>query len=122
MPRFGGFIGSPDTRATMNTKLGRYLNVRVYFVELSGSGAGSWTGEMQTGMWDGTIPLITLEHFGATSLADINAGTYDSAMVAFRDAMRSWIGSPSRSAMPNHKVWIRPLHEFNGNWYPWSGP
>jgi hypothetical protein len=36
--------------------------------------------------------------------------------------MRSWIGSPSRSAMPNHKVWIRPLHEFNGNWYPWSGP
>jgi hypothetical protein len=121
MPRFGGFIGSQDNRAGLRSKLGRYLAVRTHFLDLNTMTAGSWSKDMQLGMGDNTIPLITLERFTPNVLDEVNAGKYDNRMIAFHDAMRNWINGPG-SKLPTHTVWFRPFHEFNGSWYPWSGP
>lgn len=45
------------------------------------------------------------------ALARLLAGAYD-------DYIRDWAGKLARIPGP---VWLRPLHEMNGNWYPWAG-
>ena len=70
--------------------------------------------------WDnGSIPLFTLEFWDYTkgvdqpafSLKSISSGTYD-----------SYLRTYARDAKAFGKtVWLRPLHEMNGNWYPWGG-
>ena len=44
------------------------------------------------------------------NLRDIVAGKYDSYLTAFSHAV----------ATDGRQLWIRPLHEGNGNWYPWG--
>lgn len=43
-------------------------------------------------------------------LRDIIAGDYDGYLTAFSHAV----------AADGRQLWIRPLHEGNGNWYPWG--
>jgi hypothetical protein len=58
------------------------------------------------------LPAGTLPHAQPDfSLKNIASGAYD-------DYVRSWARSLSRVAMP---VYLRPMHEMNGDWYPWGG-
>jgi hypothetical protein len=67
----------------------------------------------------GSIPLITLEFWDPAngvsqpsfSLKSISGGAFDTYLHAYARAARAF-GS---------EVWLRPLHEMNGNWYPWGG-
>ena len=68
----------------------------------------------------GVTPMITLEFWNysapagaqpAFRLTSIAAGAHDAYLSRFaRDAKA--FGQP---------VWLRPLHEMNGSWYPWCG-
>lgn len=67
----------------------------------------------------GAVPMITLEMWDpsqgvnqpAYRLSSIATGAYD-------PYLRQW----ARDARAfGHEVWIRPLHEMNGVWYPWGG-
>ena len=67
----------------------------------------------------GSIPLTTLEFWDpakgvsqpAYSLKSIADGTWD-----------TYLHTYARSAKAFGKtVWLRPLHEMNGDWYPWGG-
>jgi hypothetical protein len=68
----------------------------------------------------GRAPLITWEPWALTgeawqpaySLASIASGAHD-------DYVRSW--ARGLRALGGGPVYLRPMHEMNGDWYPWSG-
>lgn len=62
----------------------------------------------------GSTPLVTLEFWsiGSTGLSAISNGSKDAYLNRFATAARDYGG----------EVWVRPLHEMNGDWYPWGGP
>jgi beta-mannanase len=62
----------------------------------------------------GSTPLVTLEFWsiGGTGLSAISNGSKDAYLNKFAAAARDYGG----------EVWVRPLHEMNGDWYPWGGP
>jgi len=62
---------------------------------------------------DGYIPILNLEFLSDSSepvLKKILSGTYDDQLEAFA----------KECADGGITFWIRTLHEFNGNWYPWG--
>ena len=83
-------------------------------------------GEIQSVLNSGFIPLITWEPWyrpqelpGATrpedqpdfSLSEILSGRYD-------DYIWNWALDLKQISGP---IFFRPMHEMNGNWYPWCG-
>lgn len=65
-------------------------------------------------VWDrGYKPITTIEFLdpsGNDRLKAIINGTYDEQLIEFRDFVDK-----------NEKmIQVRPLHEFNGDWYPWG--
>jgi len=67
----------------------------------------------------GRIPLVTWEpldpnNWGSNqpnySLARIAGGAFDAYIARWADDLRN-VGTP---------VYLRPMHEMNGNWYPWG--
>jgi len=68
----------------------------------------------------GRTPLITWEpwdprnytpHQPAFSLARVAGGAYDAYIAQWADKLRD-VGRP---------IYLRPMHEMNGSWYPWAG-
>lgn len=59
------------------------------------------------------VPLVTLEFWSTQNggLDSITNGNKDAYLRTFADAAKAYGG----------EVWLRPFHEMNGNWYPWSG-
>ncbi|KAG5186486.1 glycoside hydrolase superfamily [Tribonema minus] len=55
---------------------------------------------------------LVIEFYADDPLRDILAGKFDNVLVAFASAANTYTGS--------QKVYIRPLHESNSNWYGWS--
>mmetsp|Transcript_10069 Transcript_10069/g.14203 ORF Transcript_10069/g.14203 Transcript_10069/m.14203 type:complete len:381 (-) Transcript_10069:47-1189(-) len=62
---------------------------------------------------DGKEVVIVMEFFSdnPTNLVDIINGLYDPYMLAFANQQK---------ADGNKMISFRPLHEFNGDWYPWG--
>ena len=56
-----------------------------------------------------TTPVISWEPYGH-KLSDIAAGTYDTYISAYARQCRDIGGT----------IYLRPMHEMNGNWYPWG--
>ncbi|KAG5185799.1 hypothetical protein JKP88DRAFT_254751 [Tribonema minus] len=46
-----------------------------------------------------------------TNLKEIGDGLYDAYLYEFVDELMN---------DGNREVWVRPMHEFNGDWYPWG--
>lgn len=100
----------------LQSKLGSKLSVVNQF---QGTNQGFLRSSAANAWSNGSIPLFTLEFWDYTkgvdqpgfSLASISSGTYD-----------SYLRTYARDAKAFGKtVWLRPLHEMNGNWYPWCG-
>lgn len=66
----------------------------------------------------GSIPLVTWEPWNYTAgvnqpqyrLANITNGTFDSYIRKWAQDSKAW----------GFDYYLRPMHEMNGNWYPWS--
>ncbi|RJQ53047.1 MAG: hypothetical protein C4521_09125 [Actinobacteria bacterium] len=67
----------------------------------------------------GSVPMVSMEFWRPAGGADqpeyrlkkIAAGDFDAKLAAFADKARVF----------GRTIWLRPLHEMNGNWYPWCG-
>jgi hypothetical protein len=63
----------------------------------------------------GLTPIVVVEFKGAGegmgSLNAMVAGVYDGELIEFANNAKKW---------GDREIWIRPFHEFNGDWYPWS--
>jgi hypothetical protein len=102
--------------SALETQVGTSAKVSNYFQNTSQGFTATQAGNAVA---HGSIPLITLEFWNpangvdqpAFSLKAISGGAYDAYLRQYaRDAKA--FGS---------EVWLRPLHEMNGNWYPWGG-
>jgi hypothetical protein len=102
--------------ATLEPLAGTHAAVSNYFQNTT---QGFTATQASNAVSHGTIPLITLEFWNPAngvaqpsfSLKSISGGAFDSYLHQYaRDAKA--FGS---------EVWLRPLHEMNGNWYPWGG-
>ena len=88
-------------------------------------GSRDWIVSVQREVLDAVIrtgrtPLITWEpwdprnytpHQPAFSLARVAGGAYDAYIAQWADKLRD-VGRP---------IYLRPMHEMNGSWYPWAG-
>ena len=123
VPRWVGFY-IPDVPlqiaplATLQSETGQFPAVSHYFLGVAAESFSTASAGNAAAM--GATPMITLEFWDyrmATnaqpdfSLKRIAAGAHDAYLRKFaRDAAE--FGNP---------VWLRPLHEMNGSWYPWCG-
>jgi hypothetical protein len=114
---FANDVGGIDG---LQTALGRRISVVSWFQNWG----GGWISSVHPRMIDATTrsgrrPLITWEPWrggeGAWQpdfrLARIAGGAYDGYIARWARALRRERGV----------VYLRPMHEMNGNWYPWGG-
>lgn len=101
---FGAKAG-PDQAdvVALETMLGRKLSIRAVFVPWEARWPDSRVEEDHQ---QGRLHLIT---WTATDLETITSGRWDGMIRARARSVRA-LGFP---------IFLRPMHEMNGNWYPW---
>lgn len=116
----GAYVpGAPSSLSPvtdLQSKLGSKLAVVNYFQSTS---QGFTASQAANAAKNGSIPLITLEFWDYTkgvnqpaySLKSISGGSWDSYLRTYARNAKAFGGT----------IWLRPLHEMNGNWYPWCG-
>jgi beta-mannanase len=117
---FGAYVhGAPDSMAPVDdleAKVNSQADVVNFYVA---STEGFPVNRTKSIVANGSIPLITLEFWDYTkgvnqpsySLKSIAGGAHDAEIRAFAQGAKA----------AGTTIWVRPLHEMNGNWYPWAG-
>lgn len=125
---FGAFAGDDsyrgDTRATdaLQEALGRPIDIVSWYQSWGG---GDWVSSVQPQLFravagSGRTPLVTWEPWDARAPAGAQAeyrlqriadGAFDAYIAGWAVRLRSL----------RHRVYLRPMHEMNGDWYPWAG-
>ncbi len=124
----GGAPASFDRADAMEQWLGFGLDIQTVFEP--------WDGERITEQIDlltaihtaGRIPLFTWEAYTPTPAATppdilqrILAGEYDEYIDSWGRALADWLSDPNAgSSGDDRRLLLRPLHEPNGDWYPWA--
>jgi Glycosyl hydrolase family 26 len=123
--------GAPEQGTTSLMQLERTLQRRIeivnWYQQWGGAESAASIPWLNAVAASGRIPLLTWEPWvpptgsvpipGQTSdqpafgLREIAAGKYDAYVKNFAHALAAW-GRP---------VYLRPMHEMNGTWYPWGG-
>ncbi|MGI8622231.1 MAG: glycoside hydrolase family 26 protein [Solirubrobacteraceae bacterium] len=125
-PRFGAFTtdapyaGNVDAVGRLQTALRRPIDIVNWYQSFGG---GEWVSRVQPDVIravtdSGRTPLLTWEPWDPTAGADqpqyrlrrIAEGDFDAYIASWADALRD----------AGQEVDLRPMHEMNGNWYPWS--
>jgi len=136
--RWIGFYepGAPASMGPLKTvegELGTHVGVTTIFRSIAQPFTDS---EVENAASHGSIPLITLEICDEYGSGDITQSNYTlkritagTAVVtqdvdgkAVRQSIDAVLTKYADDARDSgHEIWIRPLHEMNGNWYPWGG-
>ncbi|MDR3687716.1 MAG: glycosyl hydrolase [Coriobacteriia bacterium] len=136
--RWIGFYepGAPQSMGPLTTvegELGTHVGVTTIFRSIAQPFTDS---EVENAADHGSIPLITLEICDEYGSGDITQSNYTLKKITSGTAIvtQSIDGKPVRQSIDavltkyaddardsGHEIWIRPLHEMNGNWYPWGG-
>lgn len=69
----------------------------------------------------GAMPLITLELWDHRAQDPVNQPAYSLRAIARGDHDGYLRRYAQQAAAFGKTVWLRPLHEMNGYWYPWGG-
>jgi len=115
------YNGTLDGASALEAATGRHVDIVNWYQSWGG---GDWVSAVQQhalAAVSGTsrTPMLTWEPWApgggaeqpAYRLSRIAAGEYDLYITTWALAMKLH-GGP---------VYLRPMHEFNGDWYPWSG-
>ena len=121
---FGAYAPASDENqmggvGDLESALGTRLDIVLFYQAWAGGGAPFRLDWIETAAAGGRAPLLTWEPWvpgGSASQPDFSLqaildGRHD-------DYIRSWAAGVKQ--FPN-LVYLRPMHEMNGNWYPWSG-
>lgn len=81
-------------------------------------------------IWEaGRVPLLTWEAFTPTPAATPPAvlpraadGAFDEYLISWATALVDWLAGPDGElgTTDDRRLYLRPLHEPNGDWYPWA--
>jgi hypothetical protein len=115
------YWGSLTGVDALQTQTGRDVEIVNWYQNWGG---GSWISSVQPHLFktvtdSGRAPLLTWEPWDPASgvdqpayrLARIADGSFDTYIASFARGLRD-LGST---------VYLRPMHEMNGTWYPWAG-
>jgi hypothetical protein len=113
--------GSTQRIDALQHDLGRPVRIVSWFQNWGGE---AWIRRPHRTLFDavarsGRRPLVTWEPWvpgggpwqSQYALVQINAGAYDAYIASWARALRRL----------HRPVYLRPMHEMNGNWYPWAG-
>ena len=133
--RVGAFLGggptSFDRADAMERWLGVGFDVQTVF-EPWDADPGGVTDQFDrlTAIWDaGRTPLVTWEAYTPTPAATpvdvlqrILDGVYDEYVDRWGRALAEWVAGPDGTlgTDDDRQLLLRPLHEPNGDWYPWA--
>jgi hypothetical protein len=125
-PQFGVFTnGSPysgnvESIEKLQAALGRRIDIVNWYQNWE---PGSWAEQFHPGVVDavvrsGRTPLLTWEPWDPAAGPDqpqfrlrrIANGDFDGYIASWADQLKK----------VDTKVYLRPMHEMNGNWYPWG--
>lgn len=124
-PRVGVFLNASDSQTinAFETSVGKHQDIILYFqawADTAGQTISFDSASAQEIIDRGSTPMIGWEpwQWGKDtpdqpkySLASIISGSHDAFI---RDSAR-------RVKNIRGTIYIRPMHEMNGNWYPWAG-
>ncbi len=125
-PKFGVFTdGAPydgDVASVdaLQSRLGRHIDIVNWYQSWT---PGSWAADFHADVvgavtGSGRTPLLTWEPWDPSQGADqpqfrlrkIADGAFDRYIASWADAL----------AATGSEVYLRPMHEMNGDWYPWG--
>ncbi|MDX6688947.1 MAG: hypothetical protein QOG15_404 [Solirubrobacteraceae bacterium] len=125
--QFGAFTpsdpygGNTNGTDALQAQIVRHVDIVNWYQNWGG---GDWISSVQPQLLSavagsGRTPLLTWEPWapgaGANqpryALAKIVQGDFDAYIRSFADALHA----------SGQIVYLRPMHEMNGNWYPWAG-
>jgi len=120
---FGIYIPrSPEQGIATTESLEQRLGHRVSIVHWY-QHWGGWAPEFNATWVDGVvrsgrIPLLTWEPWATTASAQPEYALERIAGGTFDDYVRGWARAV---AAYGETIYLRPMHEMNGDWYPWGG-
>ncbi|HEU4524848.1 MAG TPA: glycosyl hydrolase [Gemmatimonadales bacterium] len=103
-----GFPSAASALDDFNRLVGRSASIAMYYQSWTGAWNGFCPGCADAALARGATPLITWEPW--TSARNIAAGEQDAYLRTYLRAVAAW-GKP---------LYLRPMHEMNGDWYPWG--
>jgi Glycosyl hydrolase family 26 len=120
---FGAYTpSSPESGVaatnTLETALGRRVDIVLWYQHWDGWGPEFHTEWVDAASSDGRIPLLTWEPWAPGTVNQPNFRLRRIADGAFDPYIRTWAHALAAYGKP---VYLRPMHEMNGNWYPWCG-
>lgn len=127
----GSVPGSLDRATAMETWLGVPLDAQTVFAPWDDRATA--ITELFDGLraiWEsGRLPLLTWELFTPTPAATPDdavsralSGAYDDYLDAWTATLVDWCSGPDGElgTDDDRRLHLRPLHEPNGDWYPWA--
>ena len=115
---YGGDVAAIDA---LQAAVERHVDIVHWYQSWGG---GDWISSVQPHVImavtaSGRTPLLTWEPWSPSGGADqpqyrlsqIAGGAFDAYITGWADALRA-VGAT---------IYLRPMHEMNGTWYPWSG-
>ena len=125
--RFGAFTprdpydGRTDATDALQATIGRHVDTVLWYQNWGG---GDWISSVQPHLIEGVLasgrdPLLTWEPWNPGKgtnqpefgLRHIAGGDFDAYITSWAKALKN-VG---------RTVYLRPMHEMNGDWYPWGG-
>lgn len=88
---------------------GRHIDVRANWADFGTTFTTMRSLFVDACTENGTINEVSLQPKGLTT-ADINNGSQDAYLIQLATDIKAW----------DREIWLRPLHEWNGDWYSWS--
>jgi len=125
---------TPESLATLGP-YGRWVGQQPATVETFVNGLESpeqveWFAEERlTPIWEaGHVPIVTWMPSYTDPPEDtdpridrrISNGEYDSIITTWANQLEEWTLAPEDADRPDRRLYFRPAHEMNGNWFPWS--
>ena len=118
-----GFSSAPEQALVHEASLGRKIDI-LSFYEAWGNARRPDIAGIELCLKRGFIPMITWEPWRLRAKGDHRpedqAGYSLSALLSGRydEYIRAWALDLKQLSSP---IFLRPMHEMNGNWYPWCG-
>ena len=95
----------------------------------SPDGVEQFVEKRLTPIWErGGVPIVTWmpaytnppENSDPAVDRRIRAGEYDRIIEKWATSIEEWVLGPEGERTPQRRIYLRPAHEMNGNWFPWS--
>ncbi|MGZ6220525.1 MAG: glycoside hydrolase family 26 protein [Syntrophales bacterium] len=119
------FYSAPQKAEQYRLSLGKRIHILSFYIAWGSESIKPDIAGIQNVMTSGYVPMITWEPWRRPAVSEgmRPEGQPDFSLKAILsgkhdDYIRQWAHDLTELAFP---VFFRPMHEMNGNWYPWCG-